>query len=185
MQELMEEILENALGNIYFFLSEEANAPNNTSTNLGDLIRKAKPIADIINRHINIYGFNPDEGINFVARVMPGGDISPDKMVIAESIPNEIVQCTLAKEDIAKVMKIAALPQLISDMLNVTEGHVPIIKNPWFKKRQKRAKEEEAVEKGFSPDDNIFNEDEDDTENLRDVFGSENNEDDIQLIVED
>lgn len=184
MKELMEQIMENAEGNIYFFLSGDANAPNNSSTNLTDLIRKAKPIADILNRHINIYGFNPDEGMNFVVRVMPGGEISPDQMVTASAKNVDLVKCVIAKDDFIQMIKTIALESLSKEQQEAVEAqNVSIPKNPWLKKRQMETQKERSDRIGMDPDNNIFTPDEEETDDLRDTFGS--TEDEIKIVIDD
>jgi len=60
---ILKSILDNNKNTSYFFLSDEANAPDNVDTDLRSIIEKAKPIAKTLGRHINIYGFDFSFGI--------------------------------------------------------------------------------------------------------------------------
>jgi hypothetical protein len=194
MENLMEAIKQNAEGNIYFFLSEEATAPNNSSVNLEEMVRKAYPVADTLGRHINIYGFNPEEGINFVCRVLPGKEVSDHKMVTddpfagtvtAADLSDEIVSLSMSdakgsftyasidKADIKRIMLLAGLPELVDDMQAIGA----IVTKPFHRKlRDKKVLEKESRREGFNPDNSAYTPDEEDEEDLSSLFGEDNNE---------
>ena len=180
MKDMLEELFKRAEDQEYFFLPGDANAPNNSSTNLQSLIRKAKPIADTLNRHINIYGWHPDEGMNFIVRVLPGGEISDEKMVTAKVIESEMVTCTLPREDLANIMKNAGIPKLTEDMQKVEEAFVG---KPMHRKiKDKEVRERESEYQGFSPDTNVYNKDEEETE---DLFNTYSHDEEISLSIKD
>jgi len=191
-EETKKEIRENAEGNIFFFLSAEATAPNNTDFNIDSIIRKAYPIANLLQRHINIYGYNPIEGINFICRVLPGNEVSPDKMVTSEVVeaadPVNMVTCDMCAEDIAYIMKIAGIQELTKAMQEKTEGagspgaasplvRKRIVPKSGFRKfRDKKIKEKEANLIGFDPDSNIFEPATEDAAMFDEIYSSDNDE---------
>lgn len=192
-EQTRQEIADNAEGNIYFFLSEEATAPDNTDYSIDSIIKKAYPIANLLQRSINIYGYNPIEGINFVCRALPGNEVSPDKMVTSEVIeanPVNIVTCDICAEDIAYIMKIAGIQELTKAMQKVQETETPsetesktvVPKSGYRKLRDKKVRQREADIKGFDPDANIFEPDEEESNLLEHMYSSDNDEIIINVV---
>lgn len=203
-KDIMQEIMKNSMGNIYFFLSQEANAPNNSSINLEDLIKKSVPIANTLNRHINIYGYNPEEGINFVCRVNPGGGLSANKITgssfiaTASEIDTHLIKLSFSTagsddqgvllasvmpEDIAGVLGSPELANLIADKVIASDPRRPqLITKPFHRKlRDKAVREKEAKRRNFDPDQSIYEPDTKDEMNLQELFSTLKDEDEINI----